>query len=182
MADFDQAFSKMIKNEGGYKLHQVKGDRGGITYAGISKKFHPDWQGWAKIGRKEYDAELTGMVRVFYLTRFWNQIQGSSIENQIIAENIFDFAVNAGWRVAAKIVQVIVGTAPDGIIGEITLGKINEIGNSENKMAVPLFIAHYALAKMARYAEICTRRERSRKFLLGWTKRTLKMASGERYV
>ena len=37
MADFDPAFDKMIRNEGGFKLTHIAGDRGGQTYAGIAK-------------------------------------------------------------------------------------------------------------------------------------------------
>ena len=47
MADFLQAFESMIRNEGGYKLHSAEGDRGGMTYAGIARNFHPTWPGWA---------------------------------------------------------------------------------------------------------------------------------------
>ena len=43
MADFEQAFSKTMGAEGGYKLTDIKGDKGGQTYAGISRRFHPDF-------------------------------------------------------------------------------------------------------------------------------------------
>ena len=33
MATFDPAFDKMIRNEGGFKLTNIEGDRGGQTYA-----------------------------------------------------------------------------------------------------------------------------------------------------
>jgi lysozyme family protein len=37
MANFDPAFDKMIRNEGGFKLTNIEGDRGGQTYAGIAR-------------------------------------------------------------------------------------------------------------------------------------------------
>ena len=37
MANFDPAFDKMIRNEGGFKLTNIEGDRGGQTYAGIER-------------------------------------------------------------------------------------------------------------------------------------------------
>lgn len=46
MAEFTPAFEEMIRNEGGYILHNVAGDHGGDTYAGIARRFHPDWPGW----------------------------------------------------------------------------------------------------------------------------------------
>ena len=51
MGEFEQAFEKMIRNEGGYLLHKVSGDRGGQTYAGIARNFYPDWDGWDLIDR-----------------------------------------------------------------------------------------------------------------------------------
>lgn len=41
MADFNPAFEAMIKDEGGYVLHNVEGDRGGMTYAGIARNMNP---------------------------------------------------------------------------------------------------------------------------------------------
>ena len=38
MADFEKAFNKTMMNEGGFMLHDVEGDRGGMTFAGISRK------------------------------------------------------------------------------------------------------------------------------------------------
>ena len=34
MAQFEPAFEQMIRDEGGYVLHEVPGDTGGMTYAG----------------------------------------------------------------------------------------------------------------------------------------------------
>ena len=47
MADFLPAYEAMIRNEGGYVLHDVPGDRGGMTYAGIARNMNPQWPGWA---------------------------------------------------------------------------------------------------------------------------------------
>ncbi|NDF50116.1 MAG: surface-binding protein, partial [Betaproteobacteria bacterium] len=51
MADFAPAYEAMIRNEGGYVLHDVPGDRGGQTYAGIARNMNPRWPGWALIDR-----------------------------------------------------------------------------------------------------------------------------------
>ena len=42
---FDNAFAHTQTNEGGYANN--KADLGGETYAGISRKYHPKWSGWA---------------------------------------------------------------------------------------------------------------------------------------
>ncbi|MCP4746894.1 MAG: N-acetylmuramidase, partial [Desulfobacteraceae bacterium] len=104
MGNFDNAFEEMIKNEGGYKLHRVSGDRGGLTYAGISRKYHPNWPGWSYIDNGEIDnADLTGQVKQFYRRQFWEKIKGDEIREQTIVFSLFDFAANAGCRTAIKL-------------------------------------------------------------------------------
>ncbi|HHM05927.1 MAG TPA: N-acetylmuramidase [Gammaproteobacteria bacterium] len=168
MADFNPAFEIMIRNEGGYQLHNVSGDRGGQTYAGIARNFHPGWEGWRYIDSNDLDnPALSRSVRNFYKTAFWDAVNGDSIARQKIAESLFDFAVNAGPRTAIKLAQLVVDTVPDGIIGPKTLEKLN--AEEEDS-----FVAKYALAKVARYAEICNRDRSQSKFLLGWINRTLR--------
>jgi len=53
LRDFDLAFDYMIKNEGGIKLHTVKGDPGGTTFAGIAFNRWPKHSIWADIKRLE---------------------------------------------------------------------------------------------------------------------------------
>ncbi|MCP4747289.1 MAG: N-acetylmuramidase [Desulfobacteraceae bacterium] len=167
MANFDDAFEKMIENEGGFKYHKVKADRGGQTYAGISRKYHPGWLGWGYIDAKDFkNPNLIKKVKGFYRILFWKEINGDRIGNQAVAENIFDFAVNAGRRTAVKLAQVVVDAKPDGIIGPITLKKLNLCDTEE-------FKTRYALAKVARYAGICNKDRTQSKFLLGWINRTL---------
>jgi lysozyme family protein len=168
MADFKPAFEKMIRNEGGYKLHQDSGDKGGPTYAGIARNYHPNWPGWRFLDAGDLDdPELTAQVRDFYKNNFWDKIKCSQIEKQAVAETLFDFAVNAGYRTSAKLAQLVLDTTPDGIIGPKTLSKLNQVEEND-------FNLRYALAKIARYTQIVNRDRSQNKFLLGWINRTLK--------
>src|SRR6056297_3366086 len=107
MADFETAFDKMVKREGGFVLSTVENDLGGQTYAGIARNYHPGWEGWKLIDRNELDnPQLTQEVREFYQQEFWRRCSGDKIENQQIAESIFDFSVNAGLRTATKLAQL----------------------------------------------------------------------------
>ena len=74
MADFLPAFENMIKNEGGYVLHNVPGDRGGMTYAGIARNMQSGWAGWGHIDRNE--PVPAQMVRDFYKQNFLESYQG----------------------------------------------------------------------------------------------------------
>jgi lysozyme family protein len=155
----------MIADEGGYQLTDIPGDRGGQTYAGIARKPNPDWAGWQHIDRKDFGS-ATPLVREFYKTNFWDRVRGDELTDQAIAETIFNFAVNTGVGVAAKLAQVIVGVAPDGAIGAKTVERLN-ICTAEK------FVPTYALAKIQRYAAICNKDRSQSKFLLGWINRTL---------
>lgn len=167
MAQFEPAFDQMIKDEGGYVLHTVEGDTGGQTYAGIARNMNPQWQGWALVDRKEFGGSLTGMVRDFYRNEFWNKMRGDEINNQDVANSIFNFGVNSGMGMAIKLAQLVVGATPDGGIGPKTVEKLNQISDGQR------FRETYALAKIARYAEICNKNRTQSKFLLGWINRTL---------
>lgn len=164
MADFNPAFEQMILREGGYRLHQVEGDRGGVTYAGIARRRNPDWEGWRWID--EGSAPPTETVRGFYRRHFWDAVRGDDLRSQAVASTIFDFAVNAGCGTARKLAQLAIGTTPDGIFGPVTMQALNAAGEE-------LFILRYALAKLTRYRDIVRRDPSQRKFLLGWLNRTL---------
>ncbi|MEQ3693170.1 MAG: glycosyl hydrolase 108 family protein [Thalassolituus sp.] len=170
MAYFEPAFDAMIRNEGGYVLHAVANDRGGMTFAGIARKFHSSWDGWAIIDSVgPDDARLHAMVKRFYQANFWDRINGQEIDSDVVAGSLFDFAVNAGNATAIKLAQLSVGVNADGWIGPQTLSAINSFD-------VDLFVARYSLAKVARYAAIVNRDRSQGKFLLGWINRTLKGA------
>lgn len=164
MAQFEPAFEIMMANEGGYKLTNDPVDRGGQTYAGISRRSWPQWPGWTSVDRGEVPP--TQMVRNFYKTNFWDVVRGDEITDNRIASSIFNFAVNTGIRVAVKLAQIVVGVTPDGSLGEKTLAALNASPPS-------IFIPGYTVAKIARYRDIVKRDPTQKRFLLGWINRSL---------
>lgn len=172
MADFLQAFERAILAEGGYKLHEVAGDRGGMTYAGIARNPNPGWPGWAYIDRGE--TPPSQLVRDYYREGWWNPIRGDGIVSQDVAYTIYSFATNSSARlrptVAVRLAQLVAGATPDGVFGPRTLASVNAMGPE-------LFVAKYALARLARYEQIVQRDRTQQKFLLGWLSRTLKEAA-----
>ena len=95
MAEFEPCFKKVIGIEGGFYLHTIEGDTGGMTYAGIARNKWPDWEGWDKIDVKEFDSELTALVRVFFKQNFWDKIMGDDIGAQVVAYHKYALAENA---------------------------------------------------------------------------------------
>tara|TARA_R110002167_G_scaffold188319_1_gene389846 strand:- start:24393 stop:24908 length:516 start_codon:yes stop_codon:yes gene_type:complete len=171
MASFGVAFDLMIRNEGGYVLHSVAGDNGGMTFAGIARNYHRNWAGWSIIDAHGADDDrLAALVQAFYRDRFWVRVAGDDIADQDVANSLFDFAVNAGFRVAIRLAQAAVGVVVDGVLGPVSLSAINSVGADD-------FRTRFALAKVARYAAIVNRDRSQGKFLLGWINRTLEMAA-----
>ena len=164
-----------MENEGGYV--NDPDDRGGETYKGVARNFHPNWDGWAIIDRNKINVnfpnnlyeleELNSMVFSFYKLNYWDRVKGDDINDQKIASQIFDFAVNAGVRTSSKLAQLVVGATADGIIGKNSLKSLNEI-NPE------LFYPNFKLARISRYVYICEKRKTNRKYFFGWVRRTLK--------
>ena len=168
MAEFLPAFESMILHEGGYVLHDVPGDRGGQTYAGISRKNWPRWPGWAALDAGG-DPPVQE-VREFYRTNFWAPLRLDLVKHLAVARTIFDFAVNAGTGTAAKLAQLVAGVTPDGRIGPKSLEAINAL-------LPEVFVLRYTLGKLARYEQIVRRDRTQSKFLLGWLSRALKEAA-----
>ena len=165
MAIFIGAYRKTLRLEGGYVLHKIKGDRGGRTYAGISRVNHPSWAGWALLdaGKERAARQL---VMDFYRKKYWDRVSGTLIINQKVGSNLYDFAVNAGVSGAAKVMQRVCGVVADGNIGKKTLNAING--------ANPIILNQkFTLARIAYYHAIVTKKTKQIKFLMGWLKRCL---------
>lgn len=171
MAEFITAYQVVIGNEGLYSKDPT--DSGGETIQGISRNNWPSWSGWKIVDKlstpKEMatNKELQGLVQQFYLNNFWDKIKGDAINSQIIANSIFDFAVNASVKVSVKLAQGVVGVVIDGIIGNNTITAINAANER-------LFAAEFKLAKIGRYCDIVGKNATQLKYLRGWVLRALK--------
>jgi len=166
MADFYIAFCKTHDNEGGYKLHKVKGDAGGWTFAGIAYNYHPGWSGWKAVFAGDRSSRVKFLVAEFYRAQFWNRLSGDKIHSQHKANRIYDFAVNAGWQTAARYAQRCAGVKEDGRIGPVSIEAIN--GMSDR-----LFLALYKLLRVEHRLRSMERRTSQKKFIIGWLRRDL---------
>jgi lysozyme family protein len=171
MAEFQNAFEKTMKFEGGYVFDPS--DKGGETVYGISRVNFPKWSGWSVVdsikksggGKKEINAskEVFATVGEFYKKNFWDTFKGDEITDQSAAENIFDFGVNSGTGRAAKYAQRIVGATEDGEIGPKTAALINSYEGD--------FVAKYKEARLGFLNKIVANNPSQAKFLKGWTSR-----------
>jgi lysozyme family protein len=174
MAEFKPAFDLVLANEGGYVNDPL--DPGGETYKGVARKIHSGWLGWHIVdllkkqtgfpANLEKNAELQEEVENFYEVQFWNRISGNLISDQVVANSIFDFAVNAGTSTSASLAQMVIDTPTDGVLGPDSAEKINAFDKDH-------FIAAFTVAKIARYVHIVKKRPTSRKYFYGWVLRSL---------
>lgn len=113
MADFEEAYQITLGHEGGYD--NDPDDAGGETYKGIARHYWPNWKGWRIVdaakeettfpGNLEKIGVLRDVVKEFYKEQFWNRFWGDDISDQLIANEMFDTAVNMGVSKAVKFLQ-----------------------------------------------------------------------------
>lgn len=174
MADFEKAYQLMIAHEGGYV--NDANDPGGETYKGIARKKQPDWIGWTIVDLMKKQAhfpvsldsmmDLQAEIVRFYKVIFWDKVGGDRINDQDIANSIFDFAVNAGVSTSVGLAQRVIGSSCDGVIGPKTIQTINCFGPDH-------FIAAFAVEKCRKYIAVCKKKPDSRKYFFGWIDRAV---------
>jgi lysozyme family protein len=138
MADFLHAYKTILSNEGGYSNRAS--DKGGETYAGISRRWNPDWSGWAivdqhkpiKQGEKIPGEQMESLVRTFYKHTKWDRIQADRIGSQWVAEFTVDWLVTSDAD-AIIALQRAVGVHPDGKVGNNTLKAVNAADEAQLK-------------------------------------------------
>lgn len=166
MADFEKAFQRLMEEEG-VKLTDHSADKGGQTYAGIARKHHPDWSGWAYVDAG--DLPPTQAVRDFYWREYWSPVNGDQINDQKVAEVLFSQFVNMGAN-AIKLAQSAVGVIADGKLGPKSLAAINE-------MAPARLLDKLCIAMVARYYAIGMKDKTQRVWWPGWIGRALRIAA-----
>ncbi len=176
---FEKAYKKTIKHEGGYA--NIKSDKGGETYKGIARNYHPYWAGWSIIDREKakkggtlphnyiINSEvLNNLVASFYRVNFWERLNLGKIYNETLQDIIFDFAVNSGKRAIVKVQRLLnelfgKNLLTDGILGNKTARAINNCDAEQLFNAIKLMREEY-------YNKIA-QKGNNRKFLNGWLNR-----------
>ncbi|WP_343702682.1 glycosyl hydrolase 108 family protein [Chitinophaga sp.] len=166
MARFDIAIVLVRYWEGGYSNRAD--DKGGETYAGISRKHNPHWPGWAAVdaakplNRYAIVPAAEPHVNSYYEAHYWPKIKGDDIADQRVAGFLFDWYVNSGaW--ATRAVQRMVGVTVDGKIGPKTVAAINAAG--------PGLFGRLQVARVAFVHGIVRRDPKQRVNLAGWLRR-----------
>ena len=160
MADYKKLIPTILKYEGGYAAN-IDGKT--CTMKGITLATFRNYFGRAKTCndlKRITDDQWEHIFKVGY----WDKWRADSIESQAIAELLVDWVFNSGtWGI--KYPQYVLGVEPDGKVGQITLGAIN---NHPDKKK--LFQQLWERRKK-HYEDIVRKNPSKKKFLKGWMNR-----------
>jgi lysozyme family protein len=139
---FQPAYELVNAHEGGYVNDPA--DRGGETYAGISRRYHPEWKGWQWVDwgtRSGQGFEVTEAIQEvldgakleFYREKYWEgqHLHRLTRDRQELANQLYDASVNNGRRQAALWVQRALkaggdrAVKVDGELGPATAAGLN---------------------------------------------------------
>ena len=180
MADFKKAFDIVQTLEfsnRGNALHKNDNERA-LTFCGLYRIYTPDLVLWnavdkginAKTDTKILSRNLCdnsvvmAEVQQTYRQEYWNKPKLNLIHSDQVAFDIFVAGVNMGQRRGIKIAQKILGLKPDGVIGSISIGVLNDCDPEE-------FSRLYDIAEIKYYKLLVKENPDFKRFLVGWISR-----------
>lgn len=186
MAKIKQPLKKTLKHEGGYV--NDPDDTGGETIFGIARNKNPKWQGWAIVDRCKRKSQgpvyIEGLFKQGYWTlvenlykkKYWDKVKLDLVNNQNVANQIFDMSVNHGSRQAGRFLQrtynEVVGKdtlVVDGLVGKNTLKHINSL----NLRGSTALCNKLVKSRLDFYWNLYYKKPVYIKFMNGWCKRAL---------
>ena len=155
-ANYDKCLETILHHEGGYVNHPK--DPGGETNLGVTKRVYEEHG-----GTKDMKDLTVEDVAPIYKSGYWDKMKGDNLPNGLDL-CVFDFGVNAGPGRAAKYLQTMIGSTPDGGIGPMTLKAVSEYVEDHGLVKA---IENYQDARQSYYEKLST----FDTFGRGWTRR-----------
>jgi len=189
MANFKISYNITLGHEGGYSNDPV--DAGGETYKGITKRYEPDWDGWGVIEQHRSDSNfpkcldslmlLQEKVMVVYKRKYWDIFWGDRIDNQDVANEMFDTGVNMGTNRSIKFLQKSLNLlnrnqknwndiGEDGVIGNNTLNTLDNFLNNY-KRDIKYLLKMMNLFQGMHYINYMGKSSKQERFARGWLNR-----------
>lgn len=186
MAKLVLAMPYLRSNEGGWAY--IVGDRGGMTYMGISRTMQPNWPGWVIIDKLNLpihqphtcdqilasNPAILSLVLDFYQKTYWCY---DGLVSQQVATKLFDGAVNMEGNgrhgSAIKALQLAIGLQslgckPDGNYGPTTESLANQCESVQLLKDMAHFFSEH-------YKEILAANPGDARFREDWLRRAAKL-------
>ncbi len=189
MADFLTAFNITMQTEGGYNPGEGEAE----TYMGVDRSQNPSWSGWPIIdqinaanpgasvstlnGLFAANQSLQANVQQFYEADYWNPLGLTTINDQQVANALFDCSVNPCIITASKAAQMACNVVKqhavtvDGQVGPLTLGCINSLPPD-------LYVTAFNGIRVANYYERVNLTPADAQWLSSWLGRCKPYAEG----
>jgi lysozyme family protein len=161
VADFQPAVAITLQNEGGFFHNPVTGE---IVNHGITLKFVRS-SGYQPDANEDFIRNL-GIAEAcaIYRTYFWDRCHIGAIDDQSLANRVFDLTVNMGPP-ALQLLQSAAGQcAVDGVLGPISIARINALDPVK-------LLAEYKKLAAQRYTRIAADNAQLAGDLAGWLAR-----------
>lgn len=171
MSNFDKAIEFTFNNEGTFTDNDA--DLGGQTNLGVTLHLLKRWREDHQLPTATVD-DLKKLskdeAKDIYKYYFWDFLHLDRVADDSIATAIFDVAVNMGPCMAAKLAQKTAGLPEDGIVGPVTLTRLNSLDPKT-------FLIGFANYVTITYQQIAASHESQKVFLAGWLNRAVRIAA-----
>ena len=179
MADFITAFNITMQTEGGYNPGIGEAE----TYMGVDRSQNADWNGWGAIDTIKQanpgadvptldnlfsaDEGLQSDVQQFYEAGYWTSLQLDAVNDQQVANSLFDCSVNPCIISVSDAAQIACNilkhgsVTVDGQIGPNTLTGINALPPN-------LYLTAFNGIRVANYYERVKLTPADKEWLASW--------------
>jgi lysozyme family protein len=123
--NFERALAKVLQYEGGWSNNPH--DPGQQTMKGVTQRTYDAFRAKTGQDRQGVRSITKSELETIYRREFWDRVKGDELPAGVDLVT-FDTAVNSGPSRAAKLLQQVVGTTIDGIIGPKTLAAVRAHG------------------------------------------------------
>lgn len=182
--NFERSVERVLKTEAGYVNH--KDDTGGETNLGITKATALENKDiWAK---HNWNGDMKTLPRSFakevYKRKYWDRIRGDQLHDiyPLLADHMFDFAINAGTGAAVKHLQRALNVlnrkqvdyadvGVDGALGQGTINSLLAYARKRGQRGVENLVLALVAMQWNFYLSITENREANESFTNGWLER-----------
>jgi len=121
--NLERSIEEVLRHEGGWSDHPA--DPGGATNMGVTLRTYRKYKRNPHLTPEDLKNLTLEEVHDIYKIGYWDPIKADELPSGVDFV-VFDMAINAGPGRAVKLLQEVVGTRADGVVGPITLRAVDE--------------------------------------------------------